>query len=53
EGAEFSVDCRLYLHFDCAETINALARSVNGVTGATAETTTYDRIFSTMKAMEA
>ena len=27
EGAEFSVDCRLYLHFDCAETINALARS--------------------------
>ena len=26
---------------------------VNGVTGATAETTTYDRIFSTMKAMEA
>ena len=27
EGAEFSVDCRLYLHFDCAETIKALARS--------------------------
>ena len=27
EGAEFSVECRLYLHFDCAETINALARS--------------------------
>ena len=115
EGAGFSVECRLYLHFDCAETINALARSeyshhrffvsschvlrpcvvvkigylqhhylfcfhargtsillcrheqskisarclyvqlagVNGVTGATAETTTYDRIFSTMKAMEA
>ena len=26
---------------------------VNGVTGATAETTTYDRTFSTMKAMEA
>ena len=26
---------------------------VNGVTGATAETTTYDRIFSTMKAMDA
>ena len=27
EGAEFSVECRPYLHFDCAETINALARS--------------------------
>ena len=27
EGAEFSVECRLYLHFDYAETINALARS--------------------------
>ena len=27
EGAGFSVECRLYLHFDCAQTINALARS--------------------------
>ena len=26
---------------------------VNGMTGATAETTTYDRIFSTMKSIEA
>ena len=27
EGPDFMVECRLYLHFDCARTINALARS--------------------------
>ena len=27
EGPDFVVECRLYLHFDCARTINTLARS--------------------------
>lgn len=31
----------------------AALTGLHGVTGATAETTTYDRIFSTMKAMQA
>ncbi|CAN0511983.1 unnamed protein product, partial [Laminaria digitata] len=31
----------------------AALTGLNGVTGATAETTTYDRIFSTMKAIQA
>lgn len=26
-GPNFLVDCRLYIHFDCAETTNSLARS--------------------------
>ena len=42
EQSKISARC-LYVQF----------AGVNGVTGATAETTTYDRIFSTMKAMEA
>ena len=27
EGADFEIACRLYLHFDCDETVNSLARS--------------------------
>lgn len=27
KGQDFEVDCRLYLHYDCAETTTALARS--------------------------
>ncbi|CAB1105504.1 unnamed protein product [Ectocarpus sp. CCAP 1310/34] len=61
-GGDFELECRCYLHFDDAIMVNALARNdvspeyiagVNSTTGATAKTTTYDRIFSCKKALEA